>query len=425
MDAVANRVGLYAWGGPGTVRMLAEKYFDPQIHRSSFMHLYDRAFLREAKQKLGVTDMWVTYSWGFSDATERSDRAFITRRLPYFEAENIATHAYIQGFNLVTAEFQDRDVFCRDSRGRLLVYSKHRSLTCPNNPHARQIIIDRVQSASREAFDGIFIDNILFGLPPFYIRQDFASFFGCSCKYCQQRFEADFGYSLPLRHKVGRDVLRDYVRFRCQSVYDVLAELAQIARDAGKQFGINLYDPFWHTPEVYFGYSLEQVTPLLDYYLVENHALGKSGQIDNTHLMPVISANHKPVFVVSYRDGISYDAMYSQADIDAIWSEAAALGYSPCLKATEYITHGTWHALELAEVQEPAVRPIAVTARSKCVARPKASALIERRLVRFFNPHYARLFRLTFENRLLFELVMRTRLVMFLLKYCRSVTFSH
>jgi hypothetical protein len=25
----------------------------------------------------------------------------------------------------------------------------------------------------------------------------------------------------------------------------------------------------------------------------------------------------------------------------------------------------------------------------------------------------------------LFELVMRTRLVMFLLKYCRSVTFSH
>ncbi|MCD4686006.1 MAG: hypothetical protein K8S97_08720 [Anaerolineae bacterium] len=68
-----SRIGLYAWGGPGTIRLINTKYHAPRIDAASFMQLYEPEFLRAARATLGVTDMWVTYSWGFGDAAEQED----------------------------------------------------------------------------------------------------------------------------------------------------------------------------------------------------------------------------------------------------------------------------------------------------------------------------------------------------------------
>lgn len=421
---VLERVGLYAWGGPGTIRLLNVKYHNPTIDEASFLHLYDPPFLAQASEKLGVTDMWVTYSWGFADATEQVDREFIAARLPNFKQHGIRTHAYIQGLNLVTGEFGDHDVFCRDSKGRLLPYSKGRSLTCPNKPQARAIIRARVKEAARADFDGIFVDNIIFGLPPFFFRRDYTSFWGCACTDCQQMFEAQFGYQLPLNGLRGDQQIRDYLQFRCRSVAHLLGELSVAARDAGKQFGINLYDPFCHTPEVYFGYCLSEIAPLLDYYLIENLALGRGCGIDNTHLNPLIENDPKPVFVVSYRDGIGADPAYTQADIDHIWSEAHALGYAPCLKATEYITGRQWHALRIEDVQPPQIIEAEPANTCPIPLLPKKSRLIERAIIRLVSRYYAFAARTGFENRYLASVLMRMGFYVWLMKTCRTFTFG-
>jgi len=405
-----SRIGLYAWGGPGTIRLLKVKYHNPCIDEQSFMGLYETDFLSEAKQKLGVTDMWVTYSWGFSDDTEQEDRLFISERLANFQQYGITTHGYVQGPNLVTSEFKMTDVFCRDSRGRLLPYSKGRALTCPNNPTARAIMVSRVEAACQEAFDGIFIDNMLFGLPPFFLRSDYTSFFGCSCQHCQHRFLSEYGYALPLAEKKGSKVITDYIDFRCRTVTELVYDLSRIAHSAGKQFGINLYDPFWHGSELHFGYRLPVIQDALDYFLIENHALEKPSGIDNTHLVPLISSTSKPVFIVSYRNGIGYDGAYSQHDIQAIWNEAAVLNYFPCLKATEFVTHRTWHALQIEQIESLTTETNTPTRQMLHLPkRLKTSSKIERRLVQYINPYYARLVTLALENKHLARLVAQSR----------------
>ncbi len=420
---MVQSIGLYAWGGPGTIRLLKVKYHSPHIDEASYLRLYEPDTLAAARQKLGVTDMWVTYSWGFADDTERQDRRYIVERLPGFQQQGIHTHAYIQGLNVVTGEFAGQDIFCRDAHGHLLPYSKGRALTCPNNPQARAIILDRVGAACREDFSGIFIDNILFGLPPFFVRRDYTSFFGCSCRHCRASFRAQYGYALPPDSKTGEQQITDYLDFRRRSVLSLLEEAAGICHAAHKRFGVNLYDPISHTPEVYFGYRLADLVPLLDYYLVENHALGKPGGLDNTHLRPLIAAD-KPVFVVSYRHGIGQEAAYRPSDLDAIWSEAAALGYAPCLKATEYTTRGIWHTLDLETVRPPVTTSSALPAGPRQPRRLKRSTPLERHLIRLLDRRYARLATTAFENGPLARLLARSGIGTRLLHADRNPRFS-
>lgn len=404
-----SRTGLYAWGGPGTIRLLHTKYHTPRIDAASFMQLYEPDFLRAARATLGVTDMWVTYSWGFADATEQDDWRYITARLPQFAQHGIQAHAYVQGLNVVTADFVDQDIFCRDAHGRLQPYSRGRSLTCPNNPAAAQLITDRVRRACGEAFDGVYVDNVLFGLPPFFVRRDFTSFFGCACTYCQDHFRDQFGYPLPHNSKTGTDTIGDFLAFRVQSVQRLLADLADICRAAGKQFGFNLYDPLFFTPELHCGYRLSDVVPLLDYVMIENHTFDRaSAQINNVHLRPLIESSSRPVFIVSYRNGIGYDAAYSQADVDAIWSEAAALGYHPCLKATEFITEGIWHALDIDRLRPPTVTAIPQASSRVKTRTPGRSSALARQIVRLFSARYPQIATMLFENRWLSYVLFRS-----------------
>lgn len=402
------RIGLYAWGGPGTVRLLKTKYHSPNIDEDSFLTLYDSKNLKLAKSIFGVTDMWITYSWGFSDATEKKDRYFLRSKLDNFKAHSISTHAYVQGLNVVTHEFPVTDLYCRDLKGRLLPYSKGRSLTCPNNPNATSFIRSRVEEACREDVDGIFVDNILFGLPPFYWRRDFISFFGCSCKYCRTTFARKYGYSLPMRSIRDTSVLSDYRTFRADSVKNLVYTLSHIVKSAGKQFGVNLYDPYNYTPEIYFGYSLNDISSKLSYYLIENHALDQEGSVHNTHLLPLISRTKKPVFVVSYRQGIGIDGQMLQSDFNALRSDAYLLGYSPCYKATEYKTRGVWHALRYEQLEKPEISiPGDVVTHIQRIGQKKSS-VIGRLSTRLLGRYYATVMQHIFERRVVAAAIQKT-----------------
>lgn len=393
-----KRHGLYAWGGPGTIRLLQTKYHHPQIDTASFLHIYDDTYLRKAKALFDVTDMWVSYSWGFSDDTEQEDYEYIRKRLRHFKKYNIAAHAYVQGLNVVTNEFRDRNFFCRDARGRLLSYSLGRSFICPNNPETQLFVRDRVRRAAGEEVAGVFVDNILFGPPPVVVRQDAVSFFGCCCTYCQTAFAKQFGYALDGRKCLSGESIKDYLQFRSGTLKQFVKRLSAEVHAMGKQFGVNLYDPWLHTPELYFGFRFQDIASYLDYYLIENHTLSWNSVVDTSHLLPFFVSADKPVFVVSYRNGIGYDSAYTQSDLDAIWSDAKVRGYSPCLKISEYVTQDKWHTLSLSHLRAP----VAGYSSGSSPVGPsplRPSLFIERRVMDFLSRYYGALLYRFYQNK--------------------------
>lgn len=340
--------GLYAWGGPGTIRLLSTKYHSPTIDDDSFLTLYDTDRLRQAIDVFGCRDIWVSYSWGFSDETEREDRAFIRARLQALHSLGLRVHLYVQGLNVVSQEFIGRDLACTDPAGRVLPYSKGRQLICPNNPDVIALLTERVRVAAAEEADGVYVDNILFGFPPAFIRSDFAPFFGCACTHCQCAFRERFSreLSFPLQ---GSSQLRDYLTFREETTSALISTLGTIVRSKGKYFGINLYDPVQMNAAIYFGYDLKRIESALDYFLIENHSHPSTGR-SNEHLASLIHGTAKPVFVLSYDQGIGFEPAYSQTMYESIAGEADRLHYHPCYKVSEFTTDSIWHTLDFAQL---------------------------------------------------------------------------
>lgn len=70
-------------------------------------------------------------------------------------------------------------------------------------------------------------------------------------------------------------------------------------------------------------------------------------------MAPLIHSSMKPIFIVSYKNVIGKHAMFSQRDVDAIYTESQALGYFPCYKASEFTTKKVWHPLRIDELAPP------------------------------------------------------------------------
>ncbi|MAS34405.1 MAG: hypothetical protein CL610_10385 [Anaerolineaceae bacterium] len=329
--------------------MIRLKYPFHKIDRSSLWQSYDYDQLQQAKDKLGITDAWVSYSWGFSEATEQDDYQFLRERLVHFRRLGIRTHAYVQGTNLVWADNQDHDYYCRDHRGYLIPYHRGRKLTCPNNPAFREYIHSKVALALQEDVDGVFVDNMHFGLFPVMLGKSRSTFFGCRCDYCQQLFRQEVGSGIPGLFHRQTDLFEAYADFRVRRLMNLVGELADQVHAAGKVFGTNSFDPRFDT-RLFYGTDMPQLAALQDYLLFENHSLPSTNH-SNAYLKPLVRPSSTPVFVVSYNKGIGREKHYSQADFDAVYSESQMLGYVPCYKASEYTTKRVWHNLRFEQIQ--------------------------------------------------------------------------
>src|SRR5258708_11865462 len=173
-----NKIGFYCWAGPGTVRMIDLKYFNPKINKDSLMGSYEYDYLKEIKEKFGVTDFWASYSWGFSKNKEKEDRKFLLDRIDNFKKLNIRVHAYVQGTNLVYEDFKDKDWWCQDEKGRLISYYRGRKVVCVNNPEFRKYIKEKIMTLYGTGVDGVYMDNIQMG----QLGISPSVFSGCNCK---------------------------------------------------------------------------------------------------------------------------------------------------------------------------------------------------------------------------------------------------
>lgn len=348
-------MGFYCWAGPGTIRITNTKFFNPKIDEESFLRSYNLDYLRKIKDIFGVTDMWVTYSWGYAKDTEDEDHNFILSRLKNFRQVGIRTHAYVQGTNLIYEDFRDRDWFCVDDRGKKISYSKGRKVMCVNNPGFRKYQKEKIQEVCQNNFDGVFLDNIQMGKLGIPGGENYSSaFVGCCCRYCDKKFRIRYGRQIPKILKPKTIEREEYLQFRLDSISDFLQEMSVVAYTYKKDFGTNSYDPRFDTTYCY-GIDLQKICSLQSYLLFENHSFPDGKEIGNGYIDQLIIEEEfrKPVFVVSYQRGIGFDYEYKQSDINRLFSEGRQSLFFVCLKGSEYITRKVWHNLEVEKYQKP------------------------------------------------------------------------
>lgn len=345
------RAGLYYWAGPGTIRMTKLKFFHPAIDERAFLEAYEPKTLQALRDTFGLTDVWVTASWGFSDATEQQDAAWLRSKLPNFHRLGLKTHAYVQGPNIVTADFTD-DLLCRGHDGKPIPYHRGRRLTCPLNPTARELLLSRVESAAREEVDGVFVDNFFFGKFPLP-TWGWTPFFGCACVHCRAAFWKE---TPPTWLRLDDPLTQAYVAFRTKTMATLAAELAAICRRHGKLYGCNGLD-LDLDPRFFYGYDHKDLASAQSYLLTENFNHPSRGR-SNGHLSPLIAAAGVPLAVVSYVRSIGRHSALTQSDIDGLYTDAQQHGYMPVYKGSEFLTDGRWHPLSPVGLRPPQIIPL-------------------------------------------------------------------
>lgn len=353
-----QRVGFYCWGGPGTIRMTKVKYFNPRIDEASMMSCYDYDYLARAQELFGITDVWATYSWGFSDRTEEEDHRFLLDRLDNFKRLGMRVHAYVQGPNLVSAEFPDKDHWwARDERGRTITYYRGRLLCSIHQPDYVDYVVKKIQKTYGLGFDGIYIDNIQhgqLGVPTRAGELPFV-FTGDRSEAAQAAFRADTGLEIPTDFEADPALTQEYLNFRVRANTCFITTLSEATRAGGMAFGTNYYDPKFD-PTYIYAIDISAKSAVQDYVLFENHALPlDNGKRHNQYIQELIEDYpiEKPVFVVSYREGVGMSPQFDQNDLDNLFSEAHGANFMLCLKGGEFTTKGVWHCLYLDDLQPP------------------------------------------------------------------------
>lgn len=400
-----SRIGFYLWGGPGTVRITQVKYFNPRFDMDSMMRCYDYDYLARAKDLFGITDCWVTYSWGFSDEVEQEDRRFILDRLENFQKLGIRTHAYIQGPNLVYDNFADKDWWALDERNRPVMYYRGRRMTSIHNQEFVNYVVDKVHGLAGKGFDGVYMDNVQHGqlgvpMPngelPFVFCGDYSA-------PARAHFRAETGHDIPTDLEADLDLTREYLEFRIKSNTAFIKRVGEAAQAGGLEYGTNFYDPKFD-PSYIYAIDLERTTAVQDYILFENHSLPREdGSRHNGYIEDLMESYNitKPVFVVSYHNGVGMAPQFTQAELDNLFSEAQNSTISLCLKGGEFTTNGIWHCLYLEELLPPLTNKSLERQPLKndmgLMEKLLQITMIRSLLKRYYNP----LFRVAFEWRML------------------------
>lgn len=352
-----SRVGLYHWGGPGTLRMNEVKYYGVKHDEASVLGCYDRDYLSRAVDLFSLTDIWVSYSWGFSDKTEQEDYDFVLSRLDDMKTLGLTVHAYIQGPNLVYDEFPNADWWARDERGRSITYYKGRWMCSIHHPDYLEFVTRRIERMAGLGFDGVFMDNIQHGQLGVPMPEGVLPFVFCgdASPAAQADFRAQTGCDIPFDFEQDIDLTRTYLDFRVQANTRFISHVADVVHQGGMVFGTNHYDPKFD-PYYTYGIDIKAMAEVQDYVLFENHSLPTDdGARHNGYVEDLIRRLPitKPVFVVTYAEGVGLEPQFTQNQLDNVFSEGANANFHICVKGGEFTTRGRWHSLYLDGLKPP------------------------------------------------------------------------
>ncbi len=236
-------------------------------------------------------------------------------------------------------------------------------MTCFQNNDWINYLKERIEDAIKRGADGIFFDNLWYGLQPNALFNTWLGAAGCYCTVCQEKYHQETGKRLPTQMDFQKKEVVDYIEWRSQSMTLVIQQLSDFARSLKSDVIIsaNDYDPVMRPVKLIFGIDFPSLAKIQDVTMIENFALPKWVDshekilVNNTltvrNTQPYLP-RQKHLSVLSYDAGIGFDPVYPSRRILTGMAEAAALGCSMTTKGTEYHDGRKMTLLTAPEYQE-------------------------------------------------------------------------
>lgn len=345
---IGNYRPIYLWAGPGTIRMNRLKFMQVDVDEKVHFDAHQSSGAELVVKKLYQNWIHLTYSWGFPPEVEQEDwKSFETASHAYHQ-QGAKVFAYIQSSNCVYAgSFIKKDWYAHTPNGKKVYYYTGRYMTCFQNNDWINYLKDRILDAINRGADGIFFDNLWYGLQPNSLFGTWLGGAGCYCEICQQTYLNEMGSPLPIFIDLQKKEVLDYIEWRAKKMTSTFQQLSSFARSLKSDVIIsaNDYDPVMRPVKLIFGIDFNALAPKQDVTMIENFALTnwveKPENILVNNALTVRSSQSflpakKHLSVLSYDVGIGFDPVYPTRRILTAMAEAAALGCSMTTKGTEY-----------------------------------------------------------------------------------------
>ncbi len=345
---IGNYRPIYLWAGPGTIRMNKLKFMQVDVDEN--IHYEAHQFTGADLVVNGLHQNWIhlTYSWGFPLEIEQEDWQSFEDATCEYHNLGAKVFAYIQSSNCVySGSFKDKDWYAITPKGKKVYYYTGRYMTCFQNNTWIDYLKERIQDAIKRGADGIFFDNLWYGLQPNALFRTWLGAAGCYCTTCQEKYYHETGKRMPTLMDLQKREVLDYIEWRSQSMTLVIEQLSDFARSLKSDVIIsaNDYDPVMRPVKLIFGIDFQPLAKIQNVTMIENFALPKwedshqkilvNNSLTIRNTQPYLPYQ-KHLSILSYDAGIGFDPVYPSRRILTGMAEAAALGCSMTTKGTEY-----------------------------------------------------------------------------------------
>lgn len=339
---------IYLWAGPGTIRMNKLKFMQVDVNESVHFEAHQPSGADMVVNGLYQNWIHLTYSWGFPPEIEQEDWQSFEDATNEYHQQGAKVFAYIQSSNCVySGSFTNQDWYALTPKGKKVYYYTGRYMTCFQNNAWINYLKERIQDAIKRGADGIFFDNLWYGLQPNALFRTWLGAAGCFCTTCQEKYYQETGKRMSTLMDLQKMEVVNYIEWRSQSMTLVIQQLSDFARSLNSDVIIsaNDYDPVMRPVKLIFGIDFPSLAKIQDVTMIENFALPK--WVDNHEKILVNNTltvrntqpylpQKKHLSVLSYDAGIGFDPVYPSRRILTGMAEAAALGCSMTTKGTEY-----------------------------------------------------------------------------------------
>lgn len=344
---IGNYRPIYLWAGPGTVRMNQLKFMGVNVDVPVHMSAHQGEGVNRVVNNFYQNWIHLTYNWGFPPEIEKEDWDSFEIATQEYHRRNAKVFAYIQTSNCVyDGSFKDKNWYALDPNGEKIYYYSGRYLTCFQNPEWTAYLHERISDAINRQSDGIFFDNLWYGLQPNSLFNTWLGGAGCYCPTCQEIYHREVGLTIPRMIDLKHPDVINYLQWRSQKMTDVFQELSSFARNLkpGIFISANDYDPVMRPVKLIFGIDFSKLAEIQDVTMIENFALPKWEPKLNSLVNNALTLRNSQAFlpekkhlsVISYATGIGFDPVYPIRQTLTGMAEAAALGCSMVTKGTEY-----------------------------------------------------------------------------------------
>jgi hypothetical protein len=352
---------VYLWAGPGTVRMNRLKFMNSLVDVRVHMEAHTPAGAERIAWEAGFNWAYLTYDWGFPPEIAQEDWLEFEQAVRVYHAAGVRVFGYIQTSNYVhSGSYTTKDWYAQDPKGRPFPYYTGRYMTCWTSPEWLEHLKEMVRGVVETGSEGVFFDNLWYGLQPFHLAGAWLGGAGCYCSRCQFAYSKLSGTRIPNRITPERDpVSREYLKWRAEQVSTVLSDLAWYARSLNPniQVSANNFDPIMRPSFLIYGIDLQALASSQDVLMIEDYGLprwqparkkNETPQLINNGLTlhnAIALAGHTPVTSLPYDKGIGLDEVYPPRRYLQGIAEAAACGAPMVVKGTEYFHQGRFTLL--------------------------------------------------------------------------------